>query len=91
MTLFHMYCLKDVVFKLWYKYLQVTGCAFTGKCVGTSQFKSTIFYCRDAELLGVNKRKKRQKETIEEDDSEDLELSSHVSDGECHEGNNNYY
>ncbi|XP_067036516.1 uncharacterized protein [Acropora muricata] len=78
--------LKDVVFKLWYKYLQVTGCAFTGKCVGTSQFKSTIFYCRDAELLGVDKRKKRQKETIEEDDSEDLELSSHVSDGECHEG-----
>lgn len=75
------------MFKLWYKYLQVTGCAFTGKCVDPLQFKSSVFYCRDAELLGVNKRKKRQKETIEEDNSEDLELSSHFSDGECRKGN----
>ncbi|KAJ7385586.1 TATA box-binding protein-associated factor RNA polymerase I subunit B [Desmophyllum pertusum] len=51
--------LKDVVFKLWYKYLQQTGNAFTGSTTGTVPNKGSIFYTRHADLLDVNKRKKR--------------------------------
>jgi len=80
--------LKDVVFKLWYKYLQVTGTAFTGSREGTLPTKGSIFYCRDAELLGVNKRKKSGKKNKVDDDDEnddELELCSHFSDEEFYE------
>lgn len=72
--------LKDVVFKLWHKYLQITGSAFTSNPDGTLPSKSSIFYYRDAELLGLNKRNKRQKKTIEDDDSDKIELCSYLSD-----------
>lgn len=47
---------------------------------------SSVFYYRDAELLGKNKRKRRQKKTDDEDEDE-LELCSHFSDEEFYEGN----
>lgn len=72
------------MFKLWYKYLQVTGSAFTGTCDDTVPSKSSSFYLRDAELLGQNKRKKRQKKTKDDDE---LELCSHFSEEEFYEGN----
>ena len=72
------------MFKLWYKYLQMTGSAFTGNCDGMMPSKSSRFYVRDAELLGQNKKKKRQKKT---NDDDELELCSHFSEEEFYEGN----
>ena len=89
MSYFKTICLQDVVFKLWYKYLQVTGTAFTGSLEGTVPTKASIFYCRDAELLGVNKRKRSgRKIKVDDDDESDdeLELCSHFSDEEFYEG-----
>jgi len=67
----------------------VTGTAFTGSREGTLPTKGSIFYCRDAELLGVNKRKKSGKKNKVDDDDEnddELELCSHFSDEEFYEG-----
>lgn len=88
--LFVSFCFKDVVFKLWYKYLQVTGSAFTGSPDGTLPSKSSVFYWRDAELLGKNKRKRRQKKADADDEEDDLELCSHFSDEEFYEGKRGY-
>ena len=74
------------MFKLWYKYLRVTGSAFTGTPDGTLSSKSSVFYPRDAELLGKNKRKRRQKKADDDDDEDELELCSHFSDEEFYEG-----
>ena len=86
-------CLQDVVFKLWYKYLQVTGNAFTGSHDNTVPTKGSIFYYRHADLLGVNKRKqsgRRKRVDPSSDDhdgdNDDLELCSHFSDEEFYEG-----
>lgn len=81
--------LKDVVFKLWYKYLQVTQSAFTGSPEGAVPTKGSIFYPRDANLLNTNKRRKSgQKRKLDpcESDDDELELCSHFSDEEFYEG-----
>ena len=75
----------------------MTGAAFTGSLEGTVPTKASIFYCRDAELLDVNKRKKSgRKIRVDDDDDDDddddenddeLELCSHFSDEEFNEGN----
>ena len=84
--------LQDVVFKLWYKYLQVTGNAFTGSLEGTVPTKASTFYYRHADLLGVNKRKqsgrKKKADPFADDDDDELELCSHFSDEEFYEGIN---
>ena len=52
--------------------------------------KGSIFYCRHAELLDVNKRKRSgRKSKLDDDDENDdeLELCSHFSDEEFYEGN----
>ena len=81
---------QDVVFKLWYKYLQITGNAFTGSPEGQIPTKAAVFYFRDSELLGKNTRKRGQHVTKgdENDDGSDdeLELCSHFSDEEFYEG-----
>ena len=74
------------MFKLWYKYLQVTGNAFTGNRDGSLPQKSSVFYCRDAELVGKNKRKLRELKKTDVDDEDELELCSHYSDEEFYEG-----
>ncbi|XP_058958293.2 TATA box-binding protein-associated factor RNA polymerase I subunit B isoform X1 [Pocillopora verrucosa] len=83
--------LKDVVFKLWYKYLQVTEIAFTGSPQGTVPTKGSIFYQRDANLLNRNQRNKSGRKrkldpSCESDDDDELELCSHFSDEEFYEG-----
>lgn len=86
-------CLQDVVFKLWYKYLQVTGNAFTGSLEGTVPTKGSIFYYRHAVLLDVNKRKQsgRKNKVDDEENDDELELCSHFSDEEFYEGNMIFY
>ena len=67
----------------------MTGAAFTGSLEGTLPTKGSIFYCRDAELLDVNKRKKSGKKVKVDDDDEiddELELCSHLGDEEFYEG-----
>lgn len=80
--------LKDVVFKLWYKYLQITGNAFTGSSGEKVPAKTFHFYYRDAELLGKNKTKRAQQKSDEDDDDyqDELELCSHFSEEEFYEG-----
>ena len=87
---------KDVVFKLWYKYLQVTEIAFTGSPQGTVPTKGSIFYQRDANLLNRNQRNKSGRKrkldpSCESDDDDELELCSHFSDEEFYEGSNRLF
>ena len=75
------FCHQDVVFKLWYKYLQVTGTAFTGSLEGTVPTKAFIFYHRDAELLDVNKRKKSGRKVRVDDDDENEDEEGQSDEG----------
>lgn len=52
--------------------------------------KGSIFYCRHAKLLDMNKRKhggRKNKVDSDEENDDELELCSHFSDEEFSEGN----
>ena len=75
------------MFQLWYKYLQLTGIAFTGCPNGVIPKQSSLLFIEDAKLLGTKNFKRTSYSKKKDDNVDDvLELCSHFSGEEFHEG-----